>query len=101
MRWGRGSGRASRRSGPATGTGSSRPARAGVFFAWFLDEGDVSTFRDHLGRTHARYARFAAPMLAEGVRLIPAGRWYPPPPTRRRCRPAADAADRALARLER
>ncbi len=48
----------------------------GVFFAWFRDEGDVTTFRDHLGSDLARYGRFAALMLEEGVRLIPAGRWY-------------------------
>ena len=73
-----------------------------VFFAWFLDEGDVSTFRDHLGADHARYGRFAASMLAEGVRLIPAGRWYlSAAHDDADVDRALDAADRALARLER
>jgi glutamate-1-semialdehyde 2,1-aminomutase len=73
-----------------------------VFFAWFLDEGDVSTFRDHLGADHARYGRFAALMLAEGVRLIPAGRWYlSAAHDDADVDRALDAADRALARLER
>jgi glutamate-1-semialdehyde 2,1-aminomutase len=73
-----------------------------VFFAWFIDEGGVATFRDHLAADHARYARFAALMLAEGVRVIPAGRWY-----LSAAHDDADvdlalaAADRALARLER
>jgi glutamate-1-semialdehyde 2,1-aminomutase len=73
-----------------------------VFFAWFIDEGGVATFRDHLAADHARYARFAALMLAEGIRLIPAGRWY-----LSAAHDDADvdealaAADRALARLER
>ncbi len=47
-----------------------------VFFTWFLDEGDVRTYRDHLRADSTAYARFAELMLAEGVRLIPAGRWY-------------------------
>jgi glutamate-1-semialdehyde 2,1-aminomutase len=73
-----------------------------VFFTWFLDEGGVATFRDHLGADHARYGRFAALMLGEGIRLIPAGRWY-----LSAAHDDADidralaAADRALARLER
>jgi glutamate-1-semialdehyde 2,1-aminomutase len=48
----------------------------GVFFAWFRDEGHVATFRDHLACDLPRWARFAALMLEQGVRLIPAGRWY-------------------------
>jgi glutamate-1-semialdehyde 2,1-aminomutase len=47
-----------------------------VFFAWFLDEGEVTTFDDHLRADFEAYARFAEEMLAEGVRVIPAGRWY-------------------------
>jgi glutamate-1-semialdehyde 2,1-aminomutase len=73
-----------------------------VFFAWFLDEGEVKTYRDHLRADFARYARFAAAMLSQGVRLIPAGRWY------LTCAHgtaeidrALEAADAALARLER
>jgi glutamate-1-semialdehyde 2,1-aminomutase len=47
-----------------------------VFFCWFLDEGGVTSFRDHQRANFARYARFAELMLDQGVRLIPAGRWY-------------------------
>jgi glutamate-1-semialdehyde 2,1-aminomutase len=47
-----------------------------VFFAWFLEEGGVDSYRDHLRADFERYARFAELMLAEGVRVIPAGRWY-------------------------
>ncbi len=47
-----------------------------VFFAWLLDSGEVTSFRDHLRADTAAYAAFAEAMLAEGVRIIPAGRWY-------------------------
>jgi glutamate-1-semialdehyde 2,1-aminomutase len=47
-----------------------------VFFAWLLDEGEVTSYRDHLRADGARYARFAELMLSEDVRIIPAGRWY-------------------------
>lgn len=47
-----------------------------VFFAWFLDEGGVESYRDHLRADASLYARFAEHMLGEGVRVIPAGRWY-------------------------
>jgi glutamate-1-semialdehyde 2,1-aminomutase len=73
-----------------------------VFFTWFLDEGGVTTFRDHLRADHARYGRFAALMLGEGVRLIPAGRWYlSGAHDDTDVDEALQAADRALARLER
>ncbi len=73
-----------------------------VFFAWFIDEGGVATFRDHLAADHARYGRFAALMLAEGIRLIPAGRWYlSAAHDDTDVDEALAAADRALARLER
>jgi glutamate-1-semialdehyde 2,1-aminomutase len=73
-----------------------------VFFTWFLDEGDVTSYRDHLRADFARYARFAASMLEQGVRLIPAGRWYltcahGQPEIDR----ALEAADVALRRLTR
>jgi glutamate-1-semialdehyde 2,1-aminomutase len=72
-----------------------------VFFCWFLDEGGVATFRDHQRADFPRYARFAELMLTEGIRLIPAGRWY------LTCSHGdadvdrtLEAADRALARLD-
>ncbi|MBM3668217.1 MAG: aspartate aminotransferase family protein [Actinobacteria bacterium] len=46
-----------------------------VFFAWFSQE-PVRSFEDHLNADGAMYARFAEAMLARGVRIIPAGRWY-------------------------
>jgi glutamate-1-semialdehyde 2,1-aminomutase len=74
----------------------------GVFFAWFRDEGGVATFRDHLGSDLPRYARFAALMLEEGVRLIPAGRWYlSAAHGEAEVDAALAAADRALPRLTR
>jgi glutamate-1-semialdehyde 2,1-aminomutase len=74
----------------------------GVFFAWFRDDGGVTTFRDHLGSDLARYARFAALMLEEGVRLIPAGRWYlSAAHGEAEVDVALQAADRALPRLGR
>lgn len=47
-----------------------------VFFAWFLDQDEVTSHRDHLRADIGRYARFAELMLGLGVRLIPSGRWY-------------------------
>ena len=47
-----------------------------MFFTWFLDEGGVATFRDHLGADRARYARFAARCWRRASGVIPAGRWY-------------------------
>jgi glutamate-1-semialdehyde 2,1-aminomutase len=47
-----------------------------VFFTWLLDDGEVASYRDHLRADAAGYARFAELMLREGVRIIPAGRWY-------------------------
>ena len=47
-----------------------------VFFTWFLEEGGVTTYRDHRRANGGRYARFAELLLNEGTRVIPAGRWY-------------------------
>jgi len=75
---------------------------AAAFFAWFRDEGGVATFRDHLASDLVRYARFAALMLEEGVRLIPAGRWYlNAAHGEAEVDAALAAADRALPRLAR
>jgi glutamate-1-semialdehyde 2,1-aminomutase len=71
-----------------------------VFFAWLLAEGEVTSYRDHLRADAARYAGFAELMLGEGVRVIPAGRWYL---SAAHDEAAIDetiaAADRAFARL--
>ncbi len=73
-----------------------------VFFAWFLDEGQVSGYRDHLRADAGKYGRFAELMLEEGVRVIPAGRWYlSAAHDEDDIDRALEAADRALARLDR
>ena len=46
-----------------------------VFFAWFSDR-PITSLRDHLGADLDLYATWAEGMLDEGVRIIPAGRWY-------------------------
>ena len=65
-----------RRRGGGTDIGSSTQGPGPVFFAWLLEEGEVTSYRDHLRADSASYARWAQLMLAEGVRVIPAGRWY-------------------------
>jgi glutamate-1-semialdehyde 2,1-aminomutase len=71
-----------------------------VFFTWFLEEGEVRTYRDHLRADHDAYQRFAQAMLEEGVRLIPAGRWYlNAAHTEEDVETALAAADLALARI--
>lgn len=47
-----------------------------VFWTWFLDEGEVESFDDHLRADGERFARFAELMLSNGVRVIGNGRWY-------------------------
>ena len=71
-----------------------------VFFAWLLEEGEVTSYRDHLRADSASYARWAQLMLAEGVRVIPAGRWYlTAAHTDEHVDEALAAADRAFAAL--
>jgi glutamate-1-semialdehyde 2,1-aminomutase len=47
-----------------------------VFYTWFTDLPAVESFRDHRAADAAAYARFAELMAGEGIRVIPAGRWY-------------------------
>ncbi|OFV81132.1 MAG: hypothetical protein A2W26_10095 [Acidobacteria bacterium RBG_16_64_8] len=47
-----------------------------VFWTWFLEEGEVTSYDDHLRADSERYARFAELMLLGGVRVIGSGRWY-------------------------
>ena len=69
-----------------------------VFFTWFLEDGEVRTFADHLRADAAAYARFAEALLRAGVRVIPAGRWYlNAAHTDADVDRALEAADRALA----
>lgn len=60
----------------------------------------MTSFSHHLEADHAAYARFAAAMLDEGVRIIPAGRWYlNAAHTDDDVDAALQAADRAFAKL--
>ncbi len=71
-----------------------------VFFTWFLDEGEVLTFRDHLRADFATYARFAELLVHECIRVIPGGRWYlNAAHTDDHVDAALEAADRAFERL--
>ncbi|MEN3284470.1 MAG: glutamate-semialdehyde -aminomutase [Solirubrobacteraceae bacterium] len=71
-----------------------------VFFAWLTDRDEVTSYREHLQADSAAYARWAELMLGEGVRVIPAGRWYlTAAHTEAHIDEALDAADRAFARL--
>ena len=71
-----------------------------MFFAWFLAEGSVATYSDHLRADADCYARFAEALMYEGVRVIPAGRWYlNTAHTEGDVDTALAAADRAFARL--
>lgn len=71
-----------------------------VFFTWLLPDGEVRTYRDHLRADTATYGRFAERMLEEGVRVIPAGRWYlNAAHTEVDVDVAIEAADRAFAAL--
>jgi glutamate-1-semialdehyde 2,1-aminomutase len=47
-----------------------------VFFTWLTEHAPVQSFGDHLRADHAAYATFAQLLLEEGIRVIPAGRWY-------------------------
>jgi glutamate-1-semialdehyde 2,1-aminomutase len=46
-----------------------------VFFTWISDS-PVESYRQHRQSDQAAYARFAEALLGQGVRVIPAGRWY-------------------------
>ena len=71
-----------------------------VFFAWFLNQGEITSYRDHLRADAARYARFAELLLSEGIRVIPSGRWYlSAAHGDREVDLALEAADRALSKL--
>ena len=71
-----------------------------VFFAWMLAEGEVECYQDHRRADTASYVRWAELMLSEGIRVIPAGRWYlTAAHTDAHIDEALNAADRAFARL--
>jgi glutamate-1-semialdehyde 2,1-aminomutase len=57
-------------------------------------------YRKHLEADSAGYTRWAELMLTEGIRIIPAGRWYlTAAHTDAHIDQALDAADRVFARL--
>lgn len=47
-----------------------------VFYVWFTDAPTITDYASSAGVSREPYARFAAAMLAHGVRVIPGGRWY-------------------------
>ena len=47
-----------------------------VFYMWFTDRPAITGYRSSAQVSREPYARFAAAMLAGGVRVIPGGRWY-------------------------
>ena len=47
-----------------------------VFYVWFTDATTITDYASSAGVSREPYARFAAAMLAHGVRVIPGGRWY-------------------------
>ncbi len=47
-----------------------------VFYMWFTDRPSITDYRSSAQVSREPYARFAAAMLAGGVRVIPGGRWY-------------------------
>ena len=47
-----------------------------VFYMWFTDQPAITDYRSSARVSREPYARFAAAMLARGVRVIPGGRWY-------------------------
>jgi glutamate-1-semialdehyde 2,1-aminomutase len=71
-----------------------------VFFTWFLDEGAVSSFEDHLRADQTTYGRFVEGLARRGVRVIPNGRWYlNAAHTNEDVDRALEQAERALAEL--
>lgn len=47
-----------------------------VFYMWFTDAPAITDYTASARVSRDPYARFAASLLAEGVRVIPGGRWY-------------------------
>ena len=47
-----------------------------VFFAWFTDLEELTTFRDNWACDEDAYAAFQGKLISHGVRTIPSGRWY-------------------------
>lgn len=47
-----------------------------VFFAWFTDLEQLTTFRDNWACDESKYAAFQGKLINHGVRTIPSGRWY-------------------------
>jgi glutamate-1-semialdehyde 2,1-aminomutase len=70
-----------------------------VFFGWFSDS-PVTSYREHMQADSTKYAAWAEVMLDEGVRIIPAGRWYLTAAHRDEdVDQALEAAERAFSRL--
>jgi glutamate-1-semialdehyde 2,1-aminomutase len=71
-----------------------------VFYVWFTDAPAIAHYAASARVSREPYARFAAAMLAEGVRVIPGGRWYVSlAHTEEDIDRTCEAMDRALERL--
>ena len=47
-----------------------------VFFAWFTERQEITSFRHNWDCDEDSYAAFQGKLIAHGVRTIPSGRWY-------------------------
>ena len=47
-----------------------------VFFAWFTERQELTSFRDNWDCDEDKYAAFQGNLISHGVRTIPSGRWY-------------------------
>ena len=47
-----------------------------VFFAWFTERQEITSFRDNWDCDEDKYAAFQGKLIDHGVRTIPSGRWY-------------------------
>lgn len=65
-----------------------------VFYMWFTDLPTIRGYAASAGVDRMPYARFAAALLTQGVRVIPGGRWYVS------CSHTDDDVDRTLAAVE-
>lgn len=71
-----------------------------VFYLWFTDAPAITDYAASARVSREPYAHFAEAMLAEGIRLIPGGRWYVSlAHTEEDIDRTCEAVDRALERL--
>jgi len=66
-----------------------------VFYMWFTDLPSIRGYTSSARVDRAPYAKFAAALLSQGIRVIPGGRWYVS------CSHTDDDVDRTLAAVDR